>query len=258
MKPGAPLIVLLCLTSTLAFHPAVAEQLNYALDVVGFPVADASLNIDRTDSKYRASFDFHTRGLANIVDGGRLDETVSGGLNSDRATPQMFASNGYLHGQNRIVDMTWQDGTPEVTQISPPNATERSDVPVALRAGAVDQVSMIVFLLHKVDETGRCDASAHSFDGRDLELFQVRTEGEEDIQATGHSGFSGRALRCAFTSQTLAGFRFGSAGDQDRRLHRGTIWLARVGSGGTRLPVRASVETRWFGDATLYLQSVLP
>jgi hypothetical protein len=258
MKPATPLILLLCLAPPVAVHRAIAEQLNYTLHVVGLPVADAALNIDLTENGYRASLRFHTTGLANLVDSGHLEETVSGGLRNDRPAPQVYNSNGYLHGQNRVVDMTWQDGNPVVTAIAPPNAAEREDVPAALRAGTVDQVSLIVLLLHLADQTGRCEATARSYDGRDLQSFQVRTLGEEEIPASGQSSFSGRALRCEFTSQTLAGFRFGSGGEQDRRAHRGTIWLGRVVSGGPRLPVRAAVETRWFGDATIYLTSVAP
>jgi hypothetical protein len=258
MKPAAQLIVLLCVAAVLDIHGAMAEQLNYALSVLGVPVADASLSIDLTESGYRAALNFHTTGLANLVDGGRLTETVSGGLKSDRPEPRVYSSSGYLHGQNRIVDMTWQDGTPEVTAISPPNATEREDVPVALRAGTIDQLSLIVYLLRTVEQTGRCEATARSYDGRDLDLFQARTVGEKDLPGPGRSSYFGRALQGAFTSQTLAGFRFGAAGEQDRRLHRGTIWLAPVVSGGPRLPVQATVETRWFGDATLDLTSVSP
>jgi hypothetical protein len=255
MKPATPLILLLYLASPLAAHRAVAEQLNYTLHVLGVPLADASLNLDLTETGYRAVLRFKTTGVANLVDGGWLEETVSGGLKDDRPAPQSYTSNGNLHGQNRVVDMTWHDGTPETTEITPPNAAEREDVPVALRTGTVDQVSLIVLLLHLAQQTGRCDGSAHSYDGRDLQLFQVRTAGEENLPASDQSSFSGRALRCDFTSQTLAGFRLG-VGDQDRRQHRGTIWLAQISAGGPRLPVRAAVETRWFGDATIYLTSV--
>jgi hypothetical protein len=258
MKPATPLILLLCFAPPFAVHRAIAEQLNYTLHVVGIPVADAALNIDLTEAGYHAALRFHTTGLANLLDSGHLEETVSGGLRNDRPAPQVYTSNGFLHGQNRVVDMTWQDGSPLVTAITPPNATEREDVPAALRAGTVDQVSLIVLLLHLADQTGRCEATARSYDGRDLQSFQVRTLGEEELPPSGQSSFSGRALRCEFTSQTLAGFRFGSGGEQDHRPHHGTIWLGRVVSGGPRLPVRAAVETRWFGDATIYLTSVAP
>jgi Protein of unknown function (DUF3108) len=257
MKLAAPLILLLCLVTPFVAHRAIAEQLNYRLHVLGIPVADAALNIDLTETGYRASLRFQTTGVANMVDSGHLEETVSGGLRNNRPAPQVYTSRRYLHGQNRVVDMTWQDGNPVVTAIAPPN-TEREDVPAALRAGTVDQISLIVMLLHLADQTGRCDGTARSYDGLDLQSFQVRTEGEEEIPASRQSVFSGRALRCEFTSQVLAGFRFGSAGEQDHRPHHGTIWLGRLVSGGPRLPVRAAAETRWFGDAMIYLTSVAP
>jgi uncharacterized protein DUF3108 len=258
MKLAAPLILLLCLNSPPAAHHAIAEQLNYTFEVVGLPLAEATLNIDLAEVDYRASLQFHTVGLANVVDGGSLQESVNGELRNNRPAPQSFAANGYLHGQNRIVEMVWRDGTPMTTAIAPPNAREREDVPLPLRAGAADQVSLIVSLLHTVDQTGRCESSARSYDGRDLQLFQVRTIGEEDLRGAGGSGFTGRALRCDFTDQTLAGFRFGQAGVQDHRLRRGTVWLARLVSGGPRWPVRAAFETRWFGEATIYLTSAPP
>lgn len=258
MKPAAPLILLLCLASPLATYGAAAAQLNYTLHVVGLPVADASLNLDLAASTYRVILRFHTTGLADLVDGGRLEETVSGRFENDRPAPQVYTSVGYLHRQERIVDMTWHDGTPVTTAISPANATEREDVPVALRAGTLDQPSLIVLLLHLTDRTGRCEGSGRSYDGRDLQSFASRTVGEEDLPGSSRSSFAGRALRCEFTSQTLAGFRFGTGGEQDHRPHRGTIWLARVLPGLPRLPVRAAVETRWFGDAVIDLTSASP
>jgi hypothetical protein len=258
MKPAASLLLLLCLTSPLAMHRAIAEQLNYTLNVVGIPVADAALNVEMTESGYRAMLRFHTTGLAALVDSGHLEESVSGSLNNERPAPQVYSSSGYLHGQNRVVDMVWQGVTPTVTAISPPNAAEREDVPAALRTGTSDPISLIVMLLHLADQTGHCEDTARSYDGRDLQSFQIRTVGEEVIPASGQSSYSGRAVRCDFTNQTLAGFRFGSGGEQDRRLRHGTIWLARILSGAPPLPVRAAVETRWFGDATIYLTSVAP
>jgi hypothetical protein len=257
MKPAAQLIVLLCLTSP-ATHNAIAEQLNFTLQVVGLPIAEATLSINLTESDYRASLQFHTTGLANLVDRGNLEQTVSGELRNTQPAPQIFTSRGYLHGQDRSVEMVWQHDTPVVTAIAPPNASEREDVPVALRAGTIDRISLIVLLLRMVDQTGHCDGAVRSYDGRDLQLFEVRTVGQEAIRPSGLSSFSGPALRCDFTSQMLAGFHFGRAGVQDRRQRRGTIWLARNVPGGPHWPVRAAVETRWFGDATIYLTSVAP
>jgi hypothetical protein len=253
MKRAGPLTLLLCIAAC----SAGAAQLNYTLYVVGLPVADASLNVDMSGAVYRGILGFHTIGLTNLVDSGRLEETTTGHFEGDRPVPQVYTSSGYLHGQTRMVDMTWRDGTPVVTAITPPNATEREDVPEALRAGTVDPISLIVLLIHLADQTGRCDGTARGYDGRDLQVFNVRTMGQENLPSSIRSSFSGHAERCDFVSQTVAGFRLNS-GDQDRRPHRGTIWLAHVLPGNPPLPVRASVETRWFGSAMIYLTSVSP
>ena len=50
------------------------------------------------------------------------------------------------------------------TQITPPNAGEREDVPDALRMHAVDPLSSIVQLLHQATATGHCDGASRSYD----------------------------------------------------------------------------------------------
>ena len=42
------------------------------------------------------------------------------------------------------------------------------------------------------------------------------------------------------------------------RPRRGTIWLARLTPGAQFLPVRASIETLWLGDAMIYLTRMAP
>ena len=76
------------------------------------------------------------------------------------------------------------------------------------------------------------------------------------LEATGRSSFAGPALRCDFTGRMLAGFLLGDDRERDRRPVRGSAWLAPVTSGGPRLPVRMTFETRWFGEATMYLVDV--
>jgi hypothetical protein len=258
MKCAAPLILLLCLASPLAAHPAAAAQLSYTLYVLGLPVADAVLSIDLGSPAYRVTLRFRTTGLADLVAGDRLEEHANGRFEADRPAPLEYTSNGRLHGQDRVVDMSYRDGAPVLAAITPPNEAEREDVPAALRARTIDPLSVIVMLLHLTATTGRCEGSARAYDGRRLQQLDARTAGEEDLPPSSRSSFSGRGLRCEFTDQTLAGFRIGSGRDDDLRTHRGTIWLSQVLPGVPRLPVRASVETRWLGDAMIYLTAASP
>jgi hypothetical protein len=258
MHRVAPLILLLSLAPFSPMPKAAAADLNYTLYVVGLPVGDATVSLDLGTSAYRAGLRFHTTGIADMFVGDRVDEHTSGRFESDRPSPVEYFSTGRRHGTDRIVGMTWHDGTPVVTTITPANSTEREDVPAALLAHTVNPLDAIILLLRQVARTGRCEASSRAFDGRRLQLLEARTLGDEDIPPSGRSSFSGRALRCDFTDKTLAGFRLGPGRDDDLRDHHGTVWLAQISPAGQKLPVRASVETRWFGDATIYLTSASP
>jgi hypothetical protein len=69
--------------------------------------------------------------------------------------------------------------------------------------------------------------------------------------------FSGKALRCDFVEHVQAGFLMGDDETRGRPL-RGSAWLAQVVPGAMPLPVRLTLETGWFGDATLYLTQAGP
>jgi hypothetical protein len=181
-----------------------------------------------------------------------------GGFQNGHPAPVEFASNSRLRGDERSAALTWRAGTPFVTAIVPPNDGEREEVTPAQNANAIDPMSSIVLLLRNLAATGRCEGSSHAYDGRRLRLLEAKTGGEEVVPESRHSSYSGRALRCEFTEKTLAGFRVGSGREEDARTLAGTIWLARVFPGSAQLPVRISVETRWLGQAVIYLTSATP
>jgi hypothetical protein len=241
-----------------ALASATAARLDYTLYVLGVPIADAALVLDLQPSSYGVALAYNTTGIVGIFADNRLEEHASGRFEKAGPAPVEYGSKVLLHGQNRLVDMVWRDGTPTVTAIDPPNQSEREDVPEAARAHAIDPLSSIVMLLRLAAVSGRCDGAARTYDGRRLVMFQSRSGQEEDIPFSGHSSFQGRGLRCDFTDTTLAGFRLGAGRAEDMRQHDGTIWLAQVLPGSIRLPVRASIATRYVGDATIYLTGVSP
>jgi Protein of unknown function (DUF3108) len=258
MKRTAVLTLLLSLEMPLTAHPARAAQLFYSFYIVGLHTADLLVGVDPPGPTYRASLAFHTTGLADMFSGTRLEETVSGRFDGDTPAPRDFHSEGNLHGQQRLLNMTWREGNPVVTAISPLNAVERDEVPGALSADTIDPLSAIVLLVRVAARTGRCEGAARAFDGRVLQAFESRTAGVEDLPPSSRSSFSGHTLRCDFTERHLAGFRVGNGRDDDLRQHRGSIWLAQIVPATSPLPVRIAIETRWLGQATIYLTSVAP
>ena len=258
MHRAALLTALLSLAIAAAAPPANAVQLDYTLYVLGVPLADAMFNLEMTSAAYRLAMGFHTTGLADIVASDRLEQHVTGRIEHDQPMPASYVSTSRLHGQDRHVEIVWRDGTPVLTAVTPPNSSEREEVPAAQMVHASDPMSAIVVLIRRVAATGSCQASLRAYDGRHLNQFEATSGGEEDLPPTGRSSFAGRALRCDFVDRTLAGFRLGAARAEDARERRGTVWLAQVVAGGPRLPVRASIQTRLFGDATLFLKAVAP
>ena len=250
--------LLLWLISPFASPGAQAAELSLGLYVLGVPVADASLSLDLTASGYRVGLRHHTIGLADLVAGSSLDAHARGAFDGGKPAPQDYLANSMVGGQDRSVGLTWREASPIVTRLVPPNTGDREEVPDALRARTIDPLSSIVQLIHEVAVTGRCDVTSHSYDGRRLQLFEARTAGEEDLETSRHSSFAGRALRCDFTDRMLAGYRLGAGRDDDKRTRRGIVWLARLVPGGPLLPVRASIETLWLGDAMIYLKSITP
>ena len=258
MHRGALLILLSCLSVPIAAPNAEAMRLGYTIYVLGVPVAEAALSVDLTASSYAIAMRYHTVGVIEVVSADHLEEHSSGRFEEGRPAPFEYASNGHLRGQYRVVGLTWRGDAPIVTEITPPDETERETVPVALRARTMDPLSSIVLLLHQVAQTGRCEATARTYDGRRLQLFEATTVGEEAVPRSRRSSFAGRGLRCEYTDRTLAGVRLGANRADSLRERRGTIWLARVAPATVSMPVRASVETRWLGAAMIYLTSASP
>jgi Protein of unknown function (DUF3108) len=175
-----------------------------------------------------------------------------------QAEPSRFVGEGWWRGIDRRVDIEYKDGKPIIRRLIPANDSEREPVPDALQANTIDTLSALAEMIRVVDATGRCETAARTYDGRRAWEIEARTVGEESLEPADRSSFAGKALRCDFSGRMLAGFWLGDDRERDRQPLHGTAWLAPVASGGPRLPVRMSFETRWFGDATMYLTGVGP
>jgi hypothetical protein len=258
MTRAAPFLLLLGLAIPLAARDARAEQLAFQLYAMGFPVAESSMVFNLAPASYHMELRYHTTGLGKLVSGDRLDQSSNGMFEHDEAVPTEFRSFVRLHAQDRIVTLEYRNGDPTIATINPPNEAEREIVPPVRRDHTIDPLSAMIDMLHVAARTGRCDLSHNTYDGRRLEVFEARTAGEEDIPASSRSIFSGRALRCDYTSQPIAGLKLGDGRDEDARVRKGTVWLAPLAPGGPRLPVQGVVDVRFLGTATSYLTAVTP
>ncbi len=257
LRCGASLLA--CLMPCVALAQAsTAVHASYETYAAGLEVAAVQAGFSLAPSSYQMNLQFRTTGLAGFFVGGHQADLVSGAWHGDQAVPFRFLGQGRWHGEDRVADIEYQHGRPIIRQLSPPNLDEREPVPEAMQVNTIDTLSALAELIRTVRDTGRCETKVHTYDGRRAVEIEAHTVGQETLQPSGRSSFTGRTLRCDFAGHLLAGFKFGEDHDREAKPMHGTAWLASVVPGAPALPVRMTFETRWFGDATMYLTAVGP
>jgi hypothetical protein len=234
----------------------VALHATYDAYARGIPVAKAEAGFNFGPGTYQMKLGYHTTGMVGLFLHGHQLDSVIGSWHGVLASPSRFIGEGFWHGIGRYTEIDFQRGRPITRVLVPPNVAEREPVPESLQVNTIDTLSALAELIHVVGETGRCETTVHTFDGRRAIEIEAHTVGEEVLEPTTRSSFSGKALHCVFAGQMLAGFKFGDDRARDSKPLRGSAWLAPMQAGGTPLPVRMTFETRWFGDATMYLTDV--
>jgi hypothetical protein len=221
-------------------------------------VGRAETGINFGPWSYQVDLRYQTTGMAGFFFQGHQFDVVNGNWHDLRAKPFRFVGQGSWGGVDRLAEIDYQDGKPNIRQLIPPDDFEREPVPDGMQQNTIDTLSALAELVRVVDATGRCETAARTYDGRRVVDVEAHTAGEDALEPTSRSSFVGRALRCDFSGQMVAGFRLGDDREREHRPIRGSAWLAPISAGGPRLPVRMTFETRWFGDATMYLTEVGP
>ena len=232
-------------------------RVSYAAYAAGLQIAEVDAGFQLYPETYRVELAVRTTGLVGWLVHSRTLTTVNGHWRAERPAPHQFLSQGEIRGEPRFSLIDYQQGQPLVRQLIPPNETEREPVPPDIQANSVDSLSAMVELVRVVGRTGGCDGTTRVFDGRRASDVTARTVGEEIVPPSSRSIFTGPALRCDFVGQMVAGFWLDADRNAGQKPMKGSAWLANslpgAPSGGGRLPVRITFESRWFGNVILYL-----
>jgi Protein of unknown function (DUF3108) len=231
---------------------------SYETYAAGLHVAevDSGFSFGRWD--YQMNLGYHTTGMVGLFFRGQQFDRVTGSWHGKGAAPAEFVGQGTWRGVDRLAEIEYRQGKPFIRQLLPPNADEREPVPDLLQEHSVDTLSALAELIHVVAETGRCETTVRTYDGRRAVEIEAHTVGEEMLEKTNRSSFAGKTLRCDFSGRMLAGFKFDDDRERDSKPMHGSAWLATIVPGEPPLPVRMAFETRWFGDAIMYLTKIGP
>jgi hypothetical protein len=236
-----------------AEEPLRATYRTYAL---GTPVAEVEASIGLGPWSYQLALSYRTTGLARLVAAGQTASAVYGTWDNDRPSPHHFEAQGMWHQEQRATLIDYRAGIPTIRRLLPPLDPEMEQVAPDLRTNSTDILSAVGALIRTVQRSGRCEGIMRTYDGRRAADIAATTGGMETLEPTDRSSFAGQALRCAFVSHVLAGFRAEYADRTDYRPLHGSAWIAVAVPNRPPIPVRISLETRWFGDVTSYLTSV--
>ena len=257
MRPTAACLLLPLLLAPAA--PAVAGGVaaTYEIHLAGATILHIEARYEVDNAGYRMEARLRTTGVAASLAPGQQMTRVTGAWAGAAPAPRDFVSEGTWRSIARRIAMTWSDGEPRVTDLTPPETEEREPVPPALRRGTVDGFSAVVALLRTVERTGTCDGTAAVFDGRRRTEQVARTERREVIRPW-RGTWAGEALRCGFEGRMVAGFRRDGDRAEASRPQTGTAWIASPFAGAPPIPVRIEIPTRLFGTATAVLVRAEP
>ena len=260
MRLVAWLIMLWSICIAPAGRAAAAQPLTltYDLYAAGFNIAQVQVELALDATTYQASIAVHTTGLAGLFVHGHQTETVRGQFRDGRAQPERYQLVGHWHDVDRTTLIDYQRGEPIIRELIPPIEAEREPTTPAMRLNSFDLMSALAQMIHTVTRTGQCGGEGKLFDGRRASTIQARTVGPAALDGTSRSIFFGNTLHCTFESSPLAGWTFTNGRPQDGRPVRGSAWLAELVPGTPPLPARMAFDTRFFGEATLYLAKISP
>lgn len=250
------------IAALLAAAPASAfttsgERIELTFDVTaGARVAQMTLAYSATGETYEVASSQRSVGFLEWIVPWRSTTEVTGMFKGPASVPTSYRSEGTFRGNPRKVELVFEDGKVVRVETVPENRDdERDEVPLELRAGAVDPVSAILSAIRRANDTGSCEARVPVFDGRQRYDIVFEDKGMREVARHHASTFQGVARACEFNWVPIAGRRRNvniTAGN-DRR--GGVAYMAPIGIGATEAPVRIEFHA-WFGSVVGHLRDV--
>src|SRR5579875_1453446 len=180
------LILVLALVAwpALAAPPPESLTFDYATFAAGLNVVNFTGRFAAGPREYRLELIYHTAGMFGAFVHSEMDTRVNGTWTDNTVAPRQFYIWGNIRGEPRRALIEYADGNPEIRDLVPADEQEREPVPAALQRNTVDTLSAIALLMRHVADTGRCDGSTLTFDGRRLARITVQTGGIETLTAS--------------------------------------------------------------------------
>ncbi|MFM7344986.1 MAG: DUF3108 domain-containing protein, partial [Tagaea sp.] len=207
--PFLALLALLLASAPASAFTTSGERIELTFDVTaGARVAQMSLAYSVTGDAYEIVSSQRSVGFLDWIFPWRSATEVTGLFRGPASVPTSYRSEGVFRGNPRKVELFFEDGKVVRMDTVPENRDdERDEVPLEMRAGAVDPVSAILATIRLANDTGSCSARVPVFDGRQRYDIVFEDLGPREVPRHHASTFQGVARACEFNWVPIAGRR---------------------------------------------------
>lgn len=242
-------------------HAAEDLTLGYQMTWGNLTLADGEISYRQSDSRYHLVSRGRTQGILEFFFPWTGRAETKGLLRADGRRPLLHQHQGTHEDETRWTRVDWPgaDGAgvaggetagtamPRTEARPPPDPEQVTPVPPATTLGTRDPFTVLLSLLDRLAETGRCEGEARIWDGRRRYDLAVTHLGETVLTADRPWAYDGPAVGCALDFERIGGF-WREAPDwrdpDENAAVRREVWAAEMAPGQWVL-VRAEMETTY-------------
>jgi hypothetical protein len=207
MRLAALLVSSLLVSSLGCALPAAADRLHYDVFVGGVKAVSLTAEVGFDGTRYAAGITAKTEGVTDWLLGWRLSAFSEGERGMDGMTPALHRSVSRFRGENRSVDIRFDQGRLTGWSVTPPEENDSDRVPVTREEalGALDAISGILGAMLE-SRDGSCPNPARIFDGRRRFNLIFTDKGTQVLKPSDYGLYKGEAMACEFRLERIAGY----------------------------------------------------
>ena len=218
-------------------------RLSYDVYKSGFRALSLNFDVALDGGGYRTDARLESAGIVGWLFEWRLEALSNGRLRNAAVVPQRHHFANHWRGKVRTVEIAYQEGVPSTVRAEPPYGEDvQRAVSADLLPGAVDPMSAATAIVLENAAGALCRPKTAVYDGRRRYDAQLTPLGTTELKASNFAPYTGPAEGCRLNFERIAGFK---AGDERMKNMSIDIWLADIGTGVGKVPVRLRLDTPW-------------
>ena len=218
-------------------------RLSYDVYKSGFRALSLNFDVVFDGAGYRTDARLESAGIIGWLFEWRLDAVSKGQLQDTAVVPLRHRFANHWRGKVRTVEIDYQEGVPAKVRAEPPYGEDvRRAVSADLLPGAVDPMSAVTAIVLENSTGELCRPTTAVYDGRRRYDAKLTPLGAKQLKASNFAPYTGPAEGCRLNFERIAGFK---EGDERMKNMSIDIWLADVGAGRGKVPVRLELATPW-------------